>query len=157
MTIRPSLFSTVVFLFILSFGSSAGNIYTWTDRQGETHYGDRVPPEFKGTSTILKSGAPLSKKTQTNTSTKALQEKLAALNKRKSDNAEQKKVGEERSAEKARLKKDCARARGNLKTIQERARIRVKDEQGEYSYISDEEKNKKEAKLKEKIKEFCSE
>ncbi|MBV1871944.1 MAG: DUF4124 domain-containing protein [Gammaproteobacteria bacterium] len=156
MTTQPLLHSTAIFLIILSFSSSAGNIYTWTDKQGETHYGDRVPPDFKGSSSILKRGTSLSHKAQTSTSTKALQEKLATLNKRQNDSAEQKKAAKQQSTEREQLKKDCALARGNLKTIQERARIRVKDEQGEYRYISDEEKNKKEAELKEKIKEFCS-
>ena len=52
--------------------------------------------------------------------------------------------------------KNCSLAKNNLSTMRERARVRVKEKNGEYRMLSHEEKTNKETELKKQIKEFCA-
>ena len=140
---------TLVFV-ILASSITVASIYTWKDEQGEVHYGDRVPPEYTTKATKLKNRSSAKRhQEETSSSTATLKKKLEDLNKTKSQETEKEK------AAKNRLNENCTLAKSNLKTIQERARVRVKEKNGEYRILSHEEKNQKENKLKEQIKEFC--
>ena len=153
---KLSINIAITFLLIFTSYSIAGGIYTWTDKQGEIHYGDRVPQEFKKNASTLKKHSYRAPRTNTKASVDTLQQKLDRLNKRKKEHAEQKESAEKTLVEKNQLKKNCDLARSNLKTIQQRSRVRVKEKNGDYRMLSDEEKTKKENALKKQIKEFCS-
>ena len=149
--------STSIFLFFLASTSPAAGVYTWTDKQGETHYGDKVPPEHANTATKLKYHSSPTVKTKTSTPTTTLQEKLERLNKTNKQRSEQKLEAKEKKAMTDRREKNCSLAKNNLNTMRERARVRVKEKNGEYRLLSHEEKTDKENELKKQIEEFCAE
>jgi hypothetical protein len=155
---KQSLFASIaIFLFILASSVTAAGIYTWTDQEGEVHYGDRVPPEYKNAATKLKSHSPRAYGQKTSTPAKILQEKLGRLNETNKQQAERDLEQKQAQTAKDTREKNCRLAKNNLKTMQERARIRVKEKSGEYRMLSHEEKTKKESALKKQIKEFCTE
>ena len=156
MKTRSINIATTTFLFIFTSSSIAGGIYTWTDKQGEVHYGDRVPQEFKKNASTLKRHYSRAPSAKTKASVNTLQQKLDKLNNRKKLHAEQEESAQKTLAEKNQLKKNCDLARSNLSTIQKRSRVRVKEENGDYRMLSDEEKTKKESALKKQIEKFCT-
>ncbi|MCB1844411.1 MAG: DUF4124 domain-containing protein, partial [Halioglobus sp.] len=62
------------------------------------------------------------------------------------------------SSEQQAIKKNpefCQRARDNLETLDTKARIRVRNEQGEFSYIDEEEKERRREEAREAINIYC--
>lgn len=154
---KPLIASTSIFLFVLVSNVAGAAIYTWTDKQGEIHYGDRVPPAYKDVATKLKGHSSQVGGRKTSTPSVTLQEKLERLNKANKERSEQElKVKEEKAMMDTR-EKSCTLAKNNLRTMQERARVRLKQKNGEYRMLSHEEKTNKESELKKQIEELCAE
>ncbi len=149
--------STFIFLFGLAINVTTAGVYTWTDTQGEIHYGDRVPPEYKNSATKLKGHSSPTDGRKTSTPSVTLQEKLERLNKANKQRSEQHLKVKKEDAMKDAREKNCSLAKNNLSTMRERARVRVKEKSGEYRILSHEEKTNKETELKKQIKEFCAE
>lgn len=42
----PVLLAIVLSMTVLPAAAGAQTVYKWTDKRGQTHYGDRVPPEY---------------------------------------------------------------------------------------------------------------
>ena len=148
--------STFIFLFGLASNVTTAGVYTWTDRQGEVHYGDRVPPEYKNAATKLKGHSSPTDGRKTSTPSVTLQEKLERLNKANKQRSEEELKAKEEKAMIDTREKNCSLAKNNLSTMRERARVRVKEKNGEYRMLSHEEKTDKESELKKQIKEFCA-
>jgi hypothetical protein len=148
--------STAMLLFVVASFVTAGGIYTWTDTQGEVHYGDRVPTEYQSRASKLESHTPRAHPQKRPIAAATLQQKLDKLNGIKQQHAAQKLKAEQEQTAKNTRTKNCGLAKNNLKTMQERARIRVKEKNGEYRMLSHEEKTEKESEIKEQIKEFCA-
>lgn len=125
-------------LFALSCGTAANaaKVYKWVDKEGVTHYGEQVPQgeEFETISTTTAPPKDAAKAKQRLEDTNAARQSEEA---KKLDFEEQKKQREED----IRIRKEnCENAKANLKTIQDNARIRMMGDDGQYRYLSEEER-----------------
>lgn len=138
---------TASFLFTawLPFSANAGSVYKWTDEEGVVHYGDIRPDNIETQEMKVRVGkgtsAPSTKKDNDaeNSTTKQDNDSKQELT------AEQKKAQEEA----------CKTAKQNLEMMNTYARVRVKDKNGEYRYLTPEEKSKKMAQAQKFVDETC--
>jgi hypothetical protein len=117
--------------------SAPDKVYKWTDEKGQVHYSERPP---LGTQTeVIKPQTGHSEPVNYDTGTdKAKEEKKVA-------------------SAKASLKdpERCEVARQNLEKLKTYVRIRIKDENGEYRYLTPEELTQKTNEATTAIKESC--
>lgn len=121
---------------LTTFTVSAEDYYKWVDDQGVTHYGERPP----------KNTAASRGKTQTGHSAPT----PYISNQDKENTAEA-------TSETANQKdpERCKAAKSNLDIINTSPRIKVKGEDGEFSYLSQEEIAKRKQEALQAIKESC--
>ncbi len=134
--ISLSLFAAVT----LAAAGYTDTYYKWVDDQNITHYGKRPPADRESTE-VHTSGLRSAPAPAPSTSAKE----------------EAGKPGNIKTAE-GKLIKDpevCKRARTNLKTLQESALIRQKDEYGDVRVLSEEEKASEINRAKDAIKLNC--
>lgn len=138
MTLQKYL-SVIAISLPLSFmclDTSAKEFYKWVDEHGTTHYGKKPP---KGVDTqSVKTHTGRSEPTSYE-SKKEAPEKTAAA-------AEQKA---QKSAQ------ACNSARKNLETINSNARIKVKQDNGEFRYLSPDEINQRKQQANDIIRDNC--
>ncbi len=128
-----SLFLLVVISVALSNSlSQAGEAhYRWKDKWGNPVYSDRPPP--KGTDyKVVASGTSLVRKV--NSAEGVVPAKIVPTLSNDFELIESRPDPVKKNPE------ICERARENLTTLNTYARIRLRDDQGEYRYISEEEK-----------------
>ncbi|MEM8500608.1 MAG: DUF4124 domain-containing protein [Pseudomonadota bacterium] len=152
---RPLFFSALGFCLILalflSSPAEAGKVFRWTTSDGTVHYGEHPPQGVEATQMSTTTGKP---------SKQSSRRERVEPGEDTGKEAPPTQEGESTATAPAAVKpkKDkgvCERARYNLKVLDERARIRQTDENGEERYLSDEEKNKQKEKAREAIKTFC--
>lgn len=135
----------------LAFPAAAAKVYKWVDDEGVTHYTEQAPAD-KEYEIVSTSGAPPSGAAKAK---KQLEEARAARDEKATkdlDFAEQQKIRDEE----ARIRKEnCENAKANLKTMQEHARIRILGDDGEFRYLSEEEKQQQEDRAKQIISDNC--
>ncbi len=128
-----------------SFSQAGDAYYRWNDKWGHPVHSDRPPPQ--GTEyEIVESGSSLVRKIH---STEGVVPVSAAANPRGVDHEE---------AQPAPRKKDadlCNRAQKNLATLNSRARIRLRDENGEIRYLSEEDKEVQREEARALISVHC--
>lgn len=131
----------------LPFSALAGSVYKWTDEEGVVHYGDKKPAntETKEMKVRVGRGTPAPSATNDNDNDSEKNESLKEANNEKQLTAEQKKAQDEA----------CKAAKQNLQMMNTYARVRVKDKNGEYRYLSPEEKSKKMAQAQKYVDEKC--
>lgn len=136
---------------LLSSSTEAGEVFRWTTADGTVHYGEHPPQGVEATQMSTTTGKP---------SKQSSRRERVEPGEDTGKEAATDQDGETTAAAPApaKPKKDkgvCERARYNLKVLDERARIRQTDEDGEERYLSDEEKNKQKEKAREAIKTYC--
>lgn len=132
----------------------AGQIYKWTDAEGNIHYGSEKPADADTAENVKINTS----KTGVNTGAEALDD----LKQKTDDEAE--KIKEEGipaqppvpSLSMKEVKKRCQAARQDLATIQARAQLRERDEKGNVRYVSDKEKQQRLKAAKQQIREYCN-
>lgn len=152
---RPLFFSVLglclVAALLVSGSAEAGKVFRWVTSDGTVHYGEHPPQGVAATQMSTTTGKP-SKQSSSRERVEPGEDsgKEAA--------PEQDSESTAAAPASVKPKKDkgvCERARYNLKVLDERARIRQTDENGEERYLSEEEKNKQKEKAREAIKTFC--
>lgn len=141
----------------------AGSVYKWTDENGVTHYSDKKPSKdaekMKVGTTASK---PANQESQSGEGDGAytvkpeLQSQIDALEKKQQIDEVQSKIDAETTEAMNKKQARCEALRGNMKTIQENARIQV-EEEGERRYLTAEEIVEKRAKIATDLQENCSE
>jgi hypothetical protein len=153
-SMKKLVFATMSMVILLSVGTvAAGNIYKWTDAEGNVHYGSEKPADAPVEKMKVDTGL-----TGTNTGAEAL-DKL----KQEADDEAQ-KIKEEGipaqppvpSLPAKEVKRRCAVAKQDLATIQSRGQLRERDEQGNTRYVSDEEKQRRIKQAKQQIQQYCN-
>jgi len=146
-----SLLAAPFLAALLSTPLQADEIFKWVDEQGITHYEERAPADkdYSKVTTygVVPADAEKAKQRldQQRSDKKSAEEKGA-------DYAEQKKISDEQ----ARVRtENCNGAQNNLKTIQENARVRILGEDGEFRYLSEEERQQQIDTAKEMITANC--
>ncbi len=129
----------------------AGKVYKWVDQDGVTHYDEQPPANREYTTVTTYGNAP--------SGAKAANERLdqqrteqSEENKKAIDYEKEKKIRDEEARV---LAENCNNAKANLKTMEENARVRVLGDDGQFRYLSEEEKQAQMDQAKDIIKESC--
>ncbi len=133
--LTPLPLVALVFTLITNV-ASAEDYYKWIDDKGVTHYSEKAP---KNTATVKGS-------TQTGHSAPITY------------NAVKTEKGLQGSADKSQESKDparCETAKSNLESIRKSSRIKVKGENGEFRYLSQDEIAKRKKEATKAVKNNC--
>ncbi|MDR3482856.1 MAG: DUF4124 domain-containing protein [Burkholderiaceae bacterium] len=149
--------------------SSALAQWVWLDEHGVKQFTDVAPPANVPQNRILKQphGAPVPKASEAADKTddagadkavkepKTTAEKEADYKKRKLEQAEKDKKAGEEAKRKESNDENCARAKSYLQSLKSGERIKSTDNNGERSYLSDDDRIKEEARAEEAISASC--
>ena len=134
---------------VITFGrdASAGEtLYRWLDARGNPVHSDRPPP--KGVDyEVISTGGNLVRPVGAEEGAVPLEVKPRVGTEFEVVNTG--KVGIEKNPE------YCQRARNNLQTLNSSARIRLRNDQGEFRYIDEEEKNEQRERALETVRVHC--
>ena len=131
-------------------GALAAKVYKWTDDDGVPQYTDQAPTDREYT-VVETFGAP--KSAEAALQKRAEQLKAASEAKEPVDEFEAQKLERDRQA-KVR-EENCKNAKLNLKTMQENARVRILGDDGEFRYLSPEERQAEIDRANEIISASC--
>ena len=124
---------------VISQSTLAGKVYTWTDAKGVVHYGEHPPKDVKAS--LVKTHTGHSDPTPAQTA--AAQPKAAA---------------EPAAANQQASLKDperCAQAKENLEMLNSVARIKTKNAEGVFVYLTEEDKAKQRETSQQIIDQAC--
>lgn len=131
----------------------AGQIYKWTDAEGNVHYGSQKPADVAG------------EQVRVDTSRTGVNRGADALDKLKQQaDDEAQRIKEEGipeqppvpSLSRNEVKQRCQTAKQDLATIQARGQLRERDEQGNTRYVSEKERQQRINHAKKQIREYCN-
>lgn len=139
---------TVFILMCLPLVATA-QVYQYKDAQGRTVFSDTPPP---GANAIRKNidVAPPS-----GDSTRQLEEKMQAFQKRRDAAAEQEAKQAEARAEQEKAAENCTRARNKLAALQSGQRIVRYNAQGEREFLDDSGRERETADASKAVAEWC--
>ncbi len=130
---------------ISSFSIASESHYRWIDKSGNPVHSDRPPP--KGVDyEVVSSGTNLVRKVSSEEGVVPAETKPSVGNQFDQVDA------------KPELKKNpeyCKRAQDNLHTLNTSARIRIRDDQGDYRFIDEEEKEEQRKEAQAQIARHC--
>ncbi len=135
-----------VFLFtgmaLLPVSSQADIVYRWVDKENIVHYSERPPKGIKSTRIKTSSGSSSAMK----------KDSLAAP---QHEQEAKRKLAEASMPNPKKNKEVCERATFNYNLLNERARIKQKDEKGELRFLTDEEKEEQKKSAKNAMNIYC--
>jgi len=128
-------------------------IYKWVDKDGKVHYSETRPTEQQAKKMKVPTRAPENTSTYKRPSLKTDKEgdKQAKSGDQKAADKQPADDGMS-SEEKAKI---CQRARTVLNTLTSTGRVRQKDQEGNVTYMTEEEKQQRITKEKDKISKYC--
>lgn len=141
------------FLSIAAFivSAHAAQVYKWIDEEGITHYGEQAPADYEY-ELVTTSGAPPADAEKAKARLEKARAARAEEKEKTLDYAAQQKLRDEE----AKIRKEnCDSAKSNLKTIEENARVRILGDDGEFRYLSEEERQQQIDRAKEIISNNC--
>lgn len=154
------IIKNLAFLLIIFFSTqAAAAVYKWVDAEGNVHYGQQRPSDAQSEKMDVERYAPDSSstykrpgsKTENTGNEQNAEDKPADASKDPDKDAKKPETLEE----KKRRLAACASARKNLATMQSIGRIRSKDESGNLTYMSQEQKEAKMKQLRDMVKQHC--
>ena len=148
MTKAANIFVLMTISTILAFSATARaeTYYRWKDERGQPVHSDRPPP--KGVNyEVVSTSSTLVRPVEGDTG--AVPKKVTPTVSNDFEPVETKKVTVEKNPE------HCARARENLATLNSSARIRLRNDQGEYRYLDEEEKEAQRQQALDTIEVHC--
>jgi hypothetical protein len=127
-------------LGMLCNSALAAKVYTWTDTQGVTHYGEHPPKDVTAKIINARTGhsEPVPAETPTSETAPAQTQAETAPQNFSSKDPER-----------------CAIARKNLDSLNSNARIKIVDEKGNTRFLSEEERQDKLTEMKKTAEESC--
>lgn len=148
---------TLSALAILPSEAFASSVYKWTDENGVTHYGEAPPnqadqPDQKVDKVKITGIGP--------SSSDEAKQRREESRKQFNPNQEEEEAAAAQKAEQeandALRKEYCEKARSNLSALQSGERLRIKDDNGEESAVTDEVRSKEIQRTQEYITKNCS-
>lgn len=142
--------------------SAAEKFYKWTDAEGVTHYSEGPPPDSATNASAVKVHTKLPSGSAT--AAENLQKQRdgsSKTDKDKKDGKDTKTATTPASPPAAANKttekyaEKCKQLQANLTTLQEHARVKVKDEKGEERFMTPEEKDGRLDSTQREIKAYC--
>lgn len=125
-------------------------MYKWVDEDGITHYTQQPPPDGIEAETIKPPP-----KVDTGTAAPQPGSQNVLTDERKEEQEKTKETETDTALNEAEMAEKCRQAKARLKSF-ERPRISVVDEKGNYTRLSEEQREAELAKSKEYVKEFCN-
>jgi enoyl-CoA hydratase/carnithine racemase len=143
--------ATLLTLFVAS-SALAGEIYKWTDAEGNVHYGD-VPVDAQSERLAIKSKPTNSSRVQATT-----QARLDASAKQREEAAKQPAgpTPEELRAEADERAKQCTAHRAQLQKFLTSRRIYRMDDDGERVYMDEAEMQATRERAENQVEEYCN-
>ncbi|GMQ97467.1 MAG: DUF4124 domain-containing protein [Gammaproteobacteria bacterium] len=132
--------------------TEAEGVYKWVDEKGKVHFGDR-PPENLGQQLNIDS-SPTHPGVKSNAQSQ-LEARDRLLDAYAAERAEKEQAAYENKAKEEQLAKTCARARDQLKVLQNSKYVYDVDKDGKRIIYTDAERKQTTDELKRKIKERC--
>jgi hypothetical protein len=135
-------------------------IYKWVDEHGNVQYSSEKPENAEAEKMRVTSQPPLDSSANRRTDPDEAQtadkgDKTDAADDKPKTPAE-KRAELAKKAESDKLKKEmCAEARENLATIENSARVRLEDANGEVRYLSEEEVASRTKSERERVSKYC--
>ena len=147
-TITTGVFAVTTALLILlaSYATADQTLYRWKNERGNPVNSDRPPPagiEYE----VISTGSSLVRKVDANEGAVPLNVEPTPSN-----DFEQVETAEPKTQKNTLY---CERARDNLEQIDTHARIRMRNDQGEVYYLSEEQKTAEKEKTLAAIKAYC--
>lgn len=130
-----------------SAGPVSASIYKWVDENGQVHYGEQ-PVGIDAEKVKIRTNET----TKPRPVNKAENKKADAIAKEKEQASEEKK---QEAISKKEKKKYCNEATSDLAAINSRGRMREINAKGEYTYLTEPQKQERIAAAKKKQSEFC--
>lgn len=147
-----NFFVFFIFLGFLPIVTQAA-IYKWVDEDGEVHYSQQKPQNTKTEKIKVTSRAPENTSTYSKpTLNKKPDEKQASDKSAKSSAETTGKKPKKSAKERA---DSCKQAQTNLQALTSRGRVRQKDDKGNVTYMSEEQKQQRIKREQDRIKENC--
>lgn len=140
-----------ILLFIFALPGHAA-MYKWTDKEGNTHYGEQ-PPNRQQAQNIAAPPPPASSSAG---SSKRIQSLREGILKQTEEGQKAKEAAQKKSAENQKMSDYCAQLRKRITAFQSRPRVRQKGEDGEYSYLGDQQKQKQQKEMQQRLAKDCS-
>lgn len=138
----------------LGGGVAASDIYKWTDENGNVHYEDR--PSGAATEQRLAMTYSRTNSGAVQSGVEARRERDAARQEARNAADEEKQAAEAAQAEAEAMKKKCADYRRQLQTMTQAQRLYRLGEDGERTYLDDEQRQEARQKAEQLIAENCS-
>ncbi|MEH6357580.1 MAG: DUF4124 domain-containing protein [Pseudomonadales bacterium] len=145
-----SLLSVPLLLIALASSAHASEVFKWVDEEGVTHYGERAPKDNDYSLIKTYGEVPGGEEAKQRLEQQRADKKSGDA--KSVDYAEQKKASDDQAKVRA---ENCKGAQNNLKTIQENARVRTLGDDGEFRYLSEEERQNQITTAKEMITANC--
>lgn len=125
----------------------SGQVYKWTDENGQIHYSDKQPNNVDSKKLKVSGGKQTS-------SRESAQDKNAALEERKQKQLEKQAEALQASNRQQEIDRKCQAIRDNLKKIEENTRIRIQKD-GETRYLTTEEIEERKQRYAEQLANNC--
>ncbi len=138
----PSIIAATLCLFMLT--PVQAGVYKWVDDDGQVHYGSQ--PGQAGAEKVT---------IRQNETTKPRSIKKAEDEQATKKEAEKPAEPEAPQISKKEKRKYCNEAKSDLNAIKSRGRLREIDEKGQYTYLSDKQRQQRISAAKKKQREFC--
>lgn len=143
----------VLSISMMFSAAGAAGIYKWVDEDGKVHYSQTRPPEHEAEKMRVPTRAPENTSTYKRPSLETDEDAESDdENSDQAGGAKQQATQGLSSEEKAKI---CARARKVLETLNSRGRVRQKDEEGNIVYMTEEQKQQRTQREKDKISKYC--
>ena len=140
--------AAALLLAVSSLPASSETYYRWVNERGYPVHSDRPPPagtEYE----VVSTGTKLMRKVQAEEGAVPPEVEPRVGNEFDPVNTAQPKTVLKKNPE------YCKRAQENLQTLENFARVRVRDDQGEFRYLSDEERKAQMEEAKAQISTHC--
>ncbi|MCW8956532.1 MAG: DUF4124 domain-containing protein, partial [Gammaproteobacteria bacterium] len=146
-----NFFIFLTFLGLLPLASQAA-IYKWVDEDGSVHYSQQKPQNTQTEKIKVTTRVPENSSTYNKPSLNKKEDPKQATDKATKDANSSDKKPEKSAKERAAL---CKQSQADLQALTSRGRIRQKDDKGNISYMSEEQKQQRIKREQDRVKENC--
>ncbi|MDH3546756.1 MAG: DUF4124 domain-containing protein [Gammaproteobacteria bacterium] len=151
---RNAVIVTVIALLTTSGVALSGEIYKWTDENGNVHYVDRPTGDPSEQRIDILSRRTNNASVQA--SIDARRERVATREEAQTKKAEEQKAAAEAQAEREARNQRCEQSRARLERYLQSTRLYREDESGERVYLDEEQILEARAKVQDQIQEYCN-
>ena len=138
----------ILSLITFSISTTTAAVYKWVDEKGNVHYSEQRPKQSEAEKVKIDKAPPPSSSSYKKPSLKTTDDK----NNKDKSNTKANSNNAEIAKEKQKL---CAEARKDLELMQSTGRLRVKDDEGNITYMPEEDKAARIKRNQDRIKEYC--